>query len=69
MKLGIYAHYKGAMYKVTNVVKHSETEEELVLYQCQYGDYSWWVRPKTMFLESIEKDGASIARFKWIRDE
>ncbi|BCE02422.1 DUF1653 domain-containing protein [Marinicellulosiphila megalodicopiae] len=68
MKTGIYQHYKGALYNVTQLVKHSETEEELVLYQCQYGDFSWWVRPKAMFFESIIKEGQSIERFKWLRE-
>ncbi|MCJ8312000.1 MAG: DUF1653 domain-containing protein [Saccharospirillaceae bacterium] len=69
MKPGIYQHYKGSLYKVTQVVKHSETDEELVLYQCQYDDFSWWVRPKAMFLENIKKDGKQIKRFTWLRDK
>jgi len=69
MKLGIYQHYKGPLYKVTQVVKHSETDEELVIYQCQYDDFSWWARPKSMFLETIIKDGKQINRFTWMRDE
>ena len=69
MKLGVYQHYKGSFYFVERVVKHSETDEELVLYQCQYDDFSWWVRPKTMFLESFNKDGKQIKRFTWLRDK
>ena len=69
LKPGVYRHYKGAEYWVERVAKHSETEEELVVYQALYGDYSWWVRPKSMFLESVEIEGETIPRFDWIRAE
>ncbi len=68
MDKGLYQHYKGQFYLVDKIVKHSETEEDLVLYQCQYGDYSWWVRPLAMFLEEVEVDGTLVSRFKKISD-
>lgn len=68
IKAGIYRHYKGAEYKVDKVVKHSETEESLVIYQALYGDYGWWARPLSMFLESVEVGAEDIPRFHWIRD-
>jgi hypothetical protein len=72
MKTGIYKHYKGQLYLVDKVVKHSETEEELVIYQCMYEDKnsvkSWWARPKSMFLESIQIDGVWVRRFEWIEE-
>ncbi|WP_231870749.1 DUF1653 domain-containing protein [Marinomonas aquimarina] len=67
IKPGVYRHYKGAEYWVERVVRHSETDEEMVMYQALYGDYGWWVRPKTMFLESVEIEGETIPRFDWIR--
>ena len=66
---GIYKHYKGNEYKVKGVAKHSETCEEMVVYQALYGDFGLWVRPKAMFLETIEKDGKKIERFKFIKSE
>lgn len=63
---GIYRHYKGQQYKVIAEARHSETEEELVVYQCLYGDFSTWVRPKAMFLEQIEVGGEMVPRFKYI---
>lgn len=68
MQPGRYRHYKGNDYLVLGVARHSETEEELVVYQQDYGDRSWWVRPKTMFLETIERDGRIIPRFEFIAE-
>ncbi|KAA8734406.1 DUF1653 domain-containing protein [Acinetobacter qingfengensis] len=65
---GIYRHYKGNLYQVFSVAKHSETQEELVIYQCMYGDYSLWVRPLEMFLEMVTlEDGQKIPRFESIQ--
>ncbi len=67
---GRYRHYKGNIYEVFGVARHSETGEELVVYRCLYGDCSLWVRPLTMFLESVQVDGRSLPRFSPLdRDE
>jgi hypothetical protein len=67
IKLGIYKHFKGKEYEVLGVAKHSETLEELVVYKKLYDDFSLWVRPLSMFIEEIEKDGYKGPRFVWIR--
>ncbi|HEU5077738.1 MAG TPA: DUF1653 domain-containing protein [Opitutaceae bacterium] len=65
---GRYRHYKGKEYRVLHVARHSETEEELVIYQQLYGDLSWWARPKSMFTETVSVDGKSIPRFAFVGD-
>ena len=67
LALGIYRHYKGKDYEVIAVARHSETEEELVVYRLMYGDFSYWVRPLSMFTESIELDGVITPRFQWLK--
>ena len=69
MKSGRYRHYKGNDYIVIGVAHHSETQEELVVYRQDYGDKGLWVRPKEMFLETVEVDGEQIARFQFIGTE
>ena len=64
-----YRHFKGNIYKVLHVAKHSETLEDMVVYQAMYGDRGIWVRPKAMFYEVIERDGRKIRRFTEISEE
>jgi hypothetical protein len=63
---GRYRHYKGNFYEVIGIARHSETEEELVVYRKLYGDHSLWVRPLGMFREQVQVDGRSVPRFEWI---
>jgi hypothetical protein len=66
---GRYRHYKGKEYVVLGVARHSETEEELVVYRQDYGDKSLWVRPSAMFAETIVVDGRSMPRFEFLAPE
>lgn len=61
---GIYRHFKGNLYKVLHIAKHSETEELMVVYQKLYGDHDIWVRPLDMFLDYKEVDGKMVKRFE-----
>lgn len=63
---GRYRHYKGRDYEVLGVARHSETEEFLVVYRCLYGDGSLWVRPLSMFVESVSIGGETLERFTYI---
>ena len=63
---GIYRHYKGNNYKLLAVATHSETLEKMVVYQALYGDRGVWVRPLSMFTETVEKDGQRLKRFQLI---
>ncbi|MSR88782.1 MAG: DUF1653 domain-containing protein [Candidatus Margulisbacteria bacterium] len=60
---GKYRHYKGQEYEVLFTAKHSETLEDMVVYRALYGDFDIWVRPLTMFQESILIEGKYVPRF------
>ena len=66
---GLYQHYKGPQYRVFSVARHSETEEDVVFYQALYGDYGFWVRPLSMFLESVIVEGEQVPRSALIQAE
>ena len=63
LRPGRYRHYKGKDYEVIGVARHSETEEELVVYRCLYGDGTLWVRPLAMFCGTVEVAGRRVPRF------
>lgn len=69
MKQGHYRHYKGNEYIVLGVARHSETDEELVVYRPDYGEQGLWVRPKEMFLETVEVDGKQVPRFEFLGEK
>ncbi len=66
IELGRYRHYKGAEYDVLGVVRHSETLEPLVLYRPLYKQTGMWVRPFSMFSESVDFNGKTQPRFSKI---
>ncbi len=61
-----YRHFKGNEYLVLYIAKHSETLEDMVVYQALYGEFGIWIRPLDMFLEQVERDGLMMDRFKEI---
>lgn len=66
---GRYRHYKGPLYEVIGVARHSETEEPLVVYRALYGERGLWVRPLGMFTQSVVVDGRERPRFARVADE
>lgn len=68
IELGLYQHYKGNVYKVLGLARHTETLEELVIYQ-SVKDGKIWARPSKMFEEQILIDGVQIPRFKKINEK
>lgn len=67
-KKGIYQHFKGNRYELVDFAKHSETLEPMVVYRALYGAGDLWVRPLSMWNETIERDGKSYKRFTLIED-
>lgn len=65
---GIYRHFKGNIYRVLFVAKHSETMEDMVVYAPVDGDGTAWVRPAAMWDETVERDGKTFKRFTRIGD-
>ncbi len=63
---GIYRHYKGPEYRVLLLAKHTETEEQMVVYQALYGERGYWIRPLGMFCETVVVDGQERPRFEQI---
>lgn len=66
IKPGKYRHFKGKEYEVLFLARHSETEETMVVYRKLYDDYSLWVRPASMWNETVERDGQVMRRFTYI---
>lgn len=61
----IYEHYKGNRYQVIGVGRHTETDEAVVIYCPVYeSDVPYWVRPYSMFIDTVVVDGMTIPRFK-----
>lgn len=63
IETGIYRHFKGGRYEVIAIAKHSETLEEMVVYKALYGDGGVWVRPASMWEETVVYGGKEVKRF------
>jgi hypothetical protein len=63
---GRYRHFKGGEYEVIGTARHSEGLEDMVIYRPLYNDTGLWVRPVSMFMETVEKDGGTILRFEYV---
>jgi len=68
IKIGKYRHFKGKEYEVLAIAKHSETEEELVVYRALYGEGQIWVRPVSMWQEKVEREGKIYDRFTYMEE-
>ncbi len=68
LDLGLYKHYKGKIYEVIGIATHSETLEKLVVYKATYqkDGENLWVRPLSMFTESVVVEGKLVKRFEKI---
>ena len=66
VKLGKYRHFKGNEYEVLGIAKNSETLEEMVIYKALYGDNEIWVRPQSMWEETVLRDGKEYKRFEYM---
>ena len=65
IKIGKYRHFKGNEYEVLYIAKHSETLEPMVVYKALYGECGIWVRPASMWNETVERDGKTFKRFEY----
>ncbi len=63
LKPGLYRHFKGNPYRLLYVAKHSETMEDMVVYQALYGEMGIWVRPAAMWTEWVDRDDYHGPRF------
>ena len=67
--LGKYRHFKGNEYEVIVIAKNSETLEETVVYRALYGEGDFWVRPLSMWTETVERDGKRFPRFEYLGNQ
>ena len=69
IKRGIWEHYKGNRYRVLGMATHSETLETMVVYRALYGEGEIWVRPASMWYETVSLPSGECPRFRLIREE
>ncbi len=66
---GTYRHFKGNLYQVLCVARHSETTEPMVVYRALYGEGGVWTRPASMWLETVTRDGQTFQRFTRVQED
>lgn len=66
IKIGKYKHFKGNEYEVIGIANHSETLEKLVVYRALYGEGEIWVRPISMWNDTVSREGREFKRFTYI---
>ncbi len=66
IKPGRYRHFKGNEYEVLHLARHSESQEQMVVYRALYGEGGVWVRPASMWNETVERDGVVMPRFSYL---
>lgn len=66
IKIGKYRHFKGNEYEVIGIANHSETLEKLVVYRALYGEGEIWVRPISMWNDTVSREGREFKRFTYI---
>lgn len=69
IKLGRYRHFKGMEYEVIGIAEHSETLERMVVYRALYGEEKLWVRPVSMWNETVEREGKTCLRFTYVGEK
>ena len=69
IKLGKYRHFKGNEYEVIGIAKNSENLEDMVVYRALYGQKELWVRPASMWEETVKRDGKTFKRFTYIGED
>lgn len=65
---GKYRHFKGNEYEVLHVARHSEDLQPMVVYRALYGDGDIWVRPLSMFTDTVTREGKTMPRFEELTD-
>ncbi len=65
---GKYRHFKGNKYEILHIAKHSEDLQPMVVYRALYGDGEVWVRPLSMFTDTVTREGKTVPRFEEITE-
>ena len=65
----IVRHFKGNQYEILHIAQDSETMEKMVVYRALYGEGEVWVRPLSMWNETVEREGKSFRRFTYVEGQ